>query len=133
MDRCNVTGETKGQLYDFHIKNDFNYNTRHGLEGENFSFVLSQSEYDKFMMKGLENLDENSKKHYTRQYEKWFSGEQIYDLISTFRYVPVGYFRDGNDTYTDEEEQLFWDNMDKSIRDLLSPERVKELSYFIGE
>lgn len=132
MTKCNVTGQSEGILYDFYISADFGY-TADYLVDERFSFNLCQDEYEKFIAQGVNAIDENMRDNYTYQYGKWFTSEQVYDLIGTFQYVPSGYYRNGHDTFTDEEEQLFWDNMDKKMSELLISERAEELSYFLGE
>ncbi|MGR7944106.1 hypothetical protein ACU063_06490 [Paenibacillus sp. M.A.Huq-81] len=128
-----MTGQTEGKIYDFYINGDFGFTADH-LMDEQFSFCLCEQEYNNFMKKGV--LDENITHidNYTYQYGKRFSSEQVYDLISTFEIPPKGYYNKGWAQFTRVEEQLFWDNMDWEIYDLLKknfPERAKELEFLL--
>lgn len=132
MDRCNVTGATEG-LKDFYINYDFGYNANY-LADERFSFNLCQDEFEKLIKTGRDELsaDTSCFDDFTCQYGKWFTSEQIYDLISTFQYVPKGYYNDRLNIYTDEEEQLMWDNQGEDIFDLVSYERAEELNSILN-
>lgn len=131
MDRCNITGSTHN-LKDFYINADFGFNAEY-LVDDRFSFCLCEEEFNKFIMTGLDKLsDDMSRDSFTLQYGKWFTSEQIYDLISTFKYVPKGYYNDRLAIYTDEEEQLMWDNQGEDILDLVDYERAKELNAILN-
>lgn len=131
MDRCNVTGVNEG-LFDFYISGDFGYNAEY-LVDERFSFCLCEEEFNKLIKTGRDKLSADmSFDDFTFQYGKYFSSEQIYDLISTFQYVPKGYYNDRLAIYTDEEEQLMWDNQGEDILDLVDYERAKELNAILN-
>ncbi|GFN32434.1 hypothetical protein [Paenibacillus xylaniclasticus] len=121
--RCNVTGRVDGQLYDFHINQDFGYDSQF-FDGMTFSFVLSEDEYICFISSGRQQIEENERDNCTYQYGLYFSSEQVYGLISKFQHPPKGYFNQGWLQYTDEEEQWLWDNMDKDETQILYSDAV---------
>lgn len=128
MNRCNVTGVTEG-LFDFYINGDFGQKAEYFVD-DHFEFNLCESEYIDFMSKGRDIVVNLNRDDYTKQYDKWFTSKEIYDLIQKFKYVPKGYYNFSWLQHTPKEEQWMWDNKGLDIFEYVDYDRLLELAFY---
>lgn len=121
MSSCNITGIENEKLYPFVFhKGDYSYLATY-LSDDNFTFYLCQDEYDSFSLLGKSEVSGGDFDfgNHSMQYGKYYSSEDVYNLIQTFKICPENWYKQHYHFLEEDEEQWLWENQDKDISELV--------------
>lgn len=140
MRRCNITGKTD-DLFEFNFTSeDYGY-FANKLNDTVFLFYLHIDEFEKLMKFGADRVigtEENFDNH-AYKYGKYFSSDIIYELIHSFQYVPVNWYKQEYPFLEHDEEQWLWEDKTRTVNDLIKQlpdndrkQAIKEVLHYYG-